>query len=367
MVNISLVNFERNIIETKHIKGKELPSEKEHEFKSRAVHSLDSKDIQADIVRKRKVEVPEYDDERFDAELAEDFGHETLIRIFIPMIEAAKYIVIGTVECSYKKEYRDFIYERDVQILEKFVNHAVQALEKRKKYSIEMIVHELHDPILGIRNRADKLLRQYKGMPEEKIYVCLEDMISDCELLFTQVRQLDMIGTNKTLSLSIQPVSVYKEIPRILHKLRSLIRYRDFDKQNIDYLFSEEAKYIEISTDRGKLIQIIDNLVMNSIKYSRNCFDFKITGKVEQEFIKLNFQDNGMGVEEEEKEKVFQPGFRGLKAKQREQGSGMGLSISKDLAAKIGGDLVLVNCRNPTEFELKIPIHIPIGEEGARK
>ncbi len=131
IVHISLVNLEQRTIESKYIKG--LSLDREEEFKKRAIHPLDSNDIQSDIIRNRKIEVPSANDKRIDRELANIFNHDELVRVFIPMIEAANDRVIGTVECGYQKEYREYIYERDLQILESFVHQAVQALEKRKK------------------------------------------------------------------------------------------------------------------------------------------------------------------------------------------------------------------------------------------
>lgn len=358
IVNISLVNLEQGMIESKYAKG--ISSDREDNFKKRAIHPLDSNDIQADIIRNRKIEVPATNDERFDQNLVYDFNHDKLVRVFIPMIEAANDRAIGTVECGYQKEYREYIYERDVQILETFVNHAVQALEKRKKDLLEIITHELRNPILGIRNHADILSRRWQDLRPDVVTAKLDDIVTDTELLFYQVRQLEvMMGNRKASKIAIQSVSIYNEIIKVIKQLKPLLRDRNFSYDNISYRFVDSTQYLKIKTDRARLNQIFYNLLINSIKYAdKDPLKFKIDIIVKEHpsksYCVIIFQDYGIGIEEEDRGKIFQLGFRSNQARNLAQGSGMGLSVSKDLIAKLGGELRLNQCRHPTEFEVII-------------
>jgi signal transduction histidine kinase len=366
IVHISLVNLEQRTIESKYVKG--ISSlEREENFKKRAIHPLDSDDIQADIIRNRKIEVPRANDERLDRQLADDFNHDKLVRVFIPMIEVANDQAIGTVECGYQKEYREYIYERDVQILESFVNHAVQALEKRKKDLLEIITHELRNPILGIRNHADILSRRWQDLRPDVVTAKLDDIVTDTELLFYQVRQLEvMMGNRKASRITIQSVSIYNEIIKVIKQLKPLLRDRNFSYDNISYRFVDSTQYLKIKTDRVRLNQVFYNLLMNSIKYagkdpSKFRIDIKIEKLPSENYCRIVFQDYGIGVEETETKLIFQYGFRSSQARRSEQGSGMGLSISKDLIAKLGGELMLNQCCQPTEFEVIIGDYL--GEE----
>jgi signal transduction histidine kinase/GAF domain-containing protein len=366
IVHISLVNLEQRTIESKYVKG--ISSlEREENFKKRAIHPLDSDDIQADIIRNRKIEVPRANDERLDRQLADDFNHDKLVRVFIPMIEVANDQAIGTVECGYQKEYREYIYERDVQILESFVNHAVQALEKRKKDLLEIITHELRNPILGIRNHADILSRRWQDLRPDVVTAKLDDIVTDTELLFYQVRQLEvMMGNRKASRITIQSVSIYNEIIKVIKQLKPLLRDRNFSYDNISYRFVDSTQYLKIKTDRVRLNQVFYNLLMNSIKYagkdpSKFRIDIKIEKLPSENYCRIVFQDYGIGVEETETKLIFQYGFRSSQARRSEQGSGMGLSISKDLIAKLGGELMLNQCYQPTEFEVIIGDYL--GEE----
>jgi GAF domain-containing protein len=95
---VSLVDEYRNCIET--VRGKNVPSG----WLRRAKHSLDHRDIQADIVRTGKTEVISGWDDRFDEEIYKRFRHSERARVFAPLIAGGK--VVGTIEagCSRARQ-----------------------------------------------------------------------------------------------------------------------------------------------------------------------------------------------------------------------------------------------------------------------
>jgi signal transduction histidine kinase len=359
VVNVSIVDFENNTISSRYIEG--VPESKKEDFLERASHFLDSNDIQAHIIRSKKIEAPECGDERFDCPLTNDFNHERLVRVFIPMIESANELAIGSIECGYEREYREFIYERDVQILETFVSKATEALRRRRGSSLEVIAHELRNPILGIRNHADRLLRTWKDrLRDDQIDAKLDDIITDAEILFYQVKQLEVaMGINAYSGLRIEEVSIANEITKVFTQLKREMKTRGFVDTGMNYLFDDQTKKITILTDRSRLNQIIYNLLLNSIKYAEEDKDkFKIKIKLEKNRLnelRVRFQDYGVGIKEEEKDEIFKPGFRGSETKNMVQGAGVGLSICKDLITKLGGDIIVISLKQPTEFQLIIP------------
>ena len=66
-----------------------------------------------------------------DPDIYEQFGHERLIRVFVPMRLPQANRVVGTIEAGYNQTYRRFIYERDVKMLQGFADYAALALDQR--------------------------------------------------------------------------------------------------------------------------------------------------------------------------------------------------------------------------------------------
>jgi signal transduction histidine kinase/GAF domain-containing protein len=362
-VNVSLIDPERTTIKSQYISG--LSSKKAERFKKIAIHPLGCTDIQAEIVSDRKIKVPADNDPGLDAKIFHEFGHKNLVRVFIPMIEPVSNLVIGTVEAGYQKAYRPCIYEQDVQILRSFVDVAMQALERRKSGLIDRITHELKSPIVGIRSHASFLQRRFSDVrvSPSSITFKLEDIQTDCELLLYQVGQIEnFLGRSVSAKPKYERIRVFRDvIIKTINQLKPFLLEREFSPRGIEYQSSDISKII-ISTDKAMLSQVIYNLLINAIKYAeKDPEQFKIVLEVSEVEHKSNenfivkFKDWGIGVNKEDKDKIFQEGFRTKEAIKKVGGSGLGLNISKSIMRKLGGDLNLVSCHKPTEFHVILP------------
>jgi len=118
----SLVDEAQGVIRT--VRGRNVPAE----WVTMAAHALDSDDIQADVIRTGHTEILTGWDERFDRRIWETFGHEGLVRVFVPM-EVADPVTgqpkrIGTLEAGYRKADRERITYEQVNLLHPFVAQA---------------------------------------------------------------------------------------------------------------------------------------------------------------------------------------------------------------------------------------------------
>ncbi len=352
--NISII--EGNYIKSKYISG--MPTKtKEKEFKEMAIHSLDSDDIQSDIVRTQRIEVPEKNDPRFDQKIFKKFSHENLIRVFVPMIDmSSSNKVLGTVEGGYLRQYRKYIYEQDIQILKNSVNYAVQALERRRSELIDCITHEFRSPIGGIRSNASFLQRRFYQLSSDLIDQKFNDILTDCEILLYQVEELEhFLGDRRRQRFKIQRTFVFRDIIiKIINQLKPIVIDRGFSPSKIEY--PHNCSKISVFTDKVKLNQVVYNLLINAIKYAEKDPDeFHISLEINDKpnVLKIKFKDWGIGIKYSNKDKIFEEGFRSTEAIERHvAGSGLGLTIARKLMRQLGGDLKLVNPYKPTEFEM---------------
>jgi signal transduction histidine kinase/putative methionine-R-sulfoxide reductase with GAF domain len=356
-VNISLVDLELNRIKAKYVVG--IPQEEVELFKRMADHTLDSDDIQAQIVRSRETEVPDIADPRFDQRIYERFGHERLIRVFIPMIVASEDRVIGTVEAGYKRSYRRHIYERDVQILRGFVNYAVRALEQSKKGLLPKISHELRAPIVGIRSNASFLQLRRHQLDSTLVEIKLDDILSDSEILLLRVAELEHILGGTTPVSRPELTLVFRDIViKTLNQLKPLVAERRFDMSMIQYN-TLDINRIRLYVDRARLNSVVSNLLLNSIKYAEDdpsLFKMMISVDETKNHYIIKFKDWGIGVKKQYQERIFEDGFRAPEAINRfVTGSGLGLTIARKTMREMDGDLRLANNHKPTEFDLILP------------
>jgi signal transduction histidine kinase len=77
----------------------------------------------------------------------------------------------------------------------------------------------------------------------------------------------------------------------------------------------------------------------------------------EDELLAMEVADTGLGISEDEREKIFQPFYRGLHGRRIVEGMGLGLSIAKDIITAHGGELQLETTPGRgSRFILRIPL-----------
>jgi GAF domain-containing protein/two-component sensor histidine kinase len=356
-VNISLVNPELNCIRAEYVIG--LPEELIGEFKRMAVHSLDGNDIHAEVVRSREIEVPRPEEPRFDLNIFRQFGHDRLTRVFLPMIVPSNNRVVGTVEAGYLAGYRTNIYERDVQILQGFVNYAVEALEHKRSGLLDRISHEFRAPIVGIRSNASFLQWRAPELRGEMVEAKLKDILLDCEILLYQVAELEYILGSPLPVSKLEKTLVYRDvIIKIINQLKPLVAEYGFAIHKIQYDSADSARIL-LYVDRAKLSQVVYNLLINSIKYAEPDparFTIRVALEETPDNFIVKFKDWGIGIKKELTEKIFEEGFRAPEAAQKNvTGTGLGLTIARKIMRKMGGDLILANNFKPTEFHMVLP------------
>ncbi|KAA3620119.1 MAG: GAF domain-containing protein [Calditrichaeota bacterium] len=107
---ISLIDKKKNTISSVH--GRNV----DKEFLHLAVHSLDSKDIQAWVVRHGEQFYIDHYDERLDEYIYNKFGHDKYVRLITPLLKGSE--IIGTLEVGYSKEFRKVITDDEKRLVE---------------------------------------------------------------------------------------------------------------------------------------------------------------------------------------------------------------------------------------------------------
>ncbi|MCZ2120663.1 MAG: HAMP domain-containing histidine kinase, partial [Anaerolineales bacterium] len=147
--------------------------------------------------------------------------------------------------------------------------------------------------------------------------------------------------------------------------VRSIKRQVEDKKQTLELALPE--KLPAVWTDRIRAIQVLTNLVSNAYKYTPESGQIQI-GAQETEnhwdaegapkVVHLWVKDDGLGMTEEDKEKIFQKFFRSDDPKARESpGTGLGLNITKSLVEMQGGKIWFESeYRRGTTFHFTIPV-----------
>jgi two-component system sensor histidine kinase VicK len=114
----------------------------------------------------------------------------------------------------------------------------------------------------------------------------------------------------------------------------------------------------EIRGDRERILQVIMNILSNAIKYTPDGGRIAMTAGKAGDMVWLEVADNGIGIPEEDRDRIFERFYRVDKARSRESGgTGLGLSIAQEIIQRHEGKLLLVDKITPgttIRMELRI-------------
>ncbi len=195
---------------------------------------------------------------------------------------------------------------------------------------IASIAHDLRNPISSMSMASELLIREG---PEKERRIA--------QMLFRQVKHLnrlvgDLLDTARietsqmNLELSLQDVSFALGDAIELHRVAS-----SRHKLNIEM----PTTPLICNCDRGRLSQVMNNLISNAIKYSPNGGNVTVKAWEENSQIVITVTDQGMGVSQEDLNQIFKPFHRSKATKDTIPGIGLGLSSSRKIVELHGGQL----------------------------
>ena len=217
--------------------------------------------------------------------------------------------------------------------------------------------HEIRTPMAAILGYADVLLGHLKD-PDNRNCVQIIKRNGDHLLaLINDILDISRIEAGK-LALNIESV----DIPGLLSELHSSLNVRAIEK-GIDFDIACDGKIPKwIRTDATRLRQILINLLGNGIKFTDAghvslSVDYDASQN-DSSMLRFRVSDTGIGISEEQKEKLFKPFSQGDATVSRKYGgTGLGLAISDRLAEMLGGTvLVKSEPEKGSTFTLTIPI-----------
>ncbi len=216
-------------------------------------------------------------------------------------------------------------------------------------YVFMSVRHEIGNPVNTIKTALNLLHENVDEMPPAQVREVVDTMLQE-------VGRIErLLKTFKSYSLydSIRPVNIH--LRTFINEFVSVISVA-LERKNINYnvMFEAEDKEISISIDPEATWQILLNLISNAADAVTNVPNPTIEIIVEEseQYVLIKIKDNGEGISRENIEDVFRPFFTTKK-----HGTGLGLPISRKLAARMGGLLEIQSTPNKgTTAILRLPL-----------
>ncbi len=225
-------------------------------------------------------------------------------------------------------------------------------LDNMRKEFVADVSHELKTPITSIMGYADTLLEgEYDKETQDKFL----------NVIATEARRMAKLVTD-LLTLSRYD-SKKKKTEKVAFDLGELVK-RCQDKLAIEIKKKNHtvncfvtADVPPVYADKDDIERVVLNILTNSIKYTKDGGEIKIYVGFVYNDAYIKVFDNGIGIPEEDLNRIFERFYRVDKARTREMGgTGLGLSIAKEILDKNGGSIDIKSVVGQgTEVVIKIP------------
>jgi len=230
----------------------------------------------------------------------------------------------------------------------------LHALELQKSSFIRHISHELKTPLAAIREGTELLYDNSVGElnpDQQEISDIIRTSVSRLQRLIEDLLDFNIVLDSTSLQDSEKII--------VTHLINKVINERKLDIKRKNIQIQTTFGNVAVYSNAKQLNVILDNILSNAIKYSPENNIISIVTALQKDHLIISLSDHGMGLSEQVISKVFDAFYQGPAPVDNEiKGSGLGLTIVKELLMRINGDIsVSSNTKQPsgTTFTLKIP------------
>jgi PAS domain S-box-containing protein len=211
-----------------------------------------------------------------------------------------------------------------------------QAFERARSDFVATASHELRTPLAAVYGAARTLRRTDIEIPEEQHDRFLDIIVSETERLTAIVSQILLAGQLEEGRVDVATAAT--DLSPLVQSVLESVRLRA--PEQIDLRLEQNGAPAIALADEDKLRQVLVNLLDNAIKYSPDGGDVAVELDGGHGRVRLTVRDRGLGIPPGEQERIFEKFYRLDPALTRGVGgSGLGLFISRELVARMGGSL----------------------------
>ena len=233
-------------------------------------------------------------------------------------------------------------------------------LENMRKEFVANVSHELKTPITSIKGFVEtlKMTDNLDDDTKNRFLTIIENEATRLTRLIDDILLLSTIE-NKTKK-KVEKVDLFE----VFEEVHEVVNYIA-KKKNIKVKYEFKNKDIDLWEYSGYIRQILLNIISNAIKYTGENGSVNIKQYIKAKKVFIEVKDNGIGIPQEDIDRIFERFYRVDKARSRSVGgTGLGLAITKHMIKALNGNIKV-------ESELgvgsKFIIELPFNTELAKK
>lgn len=245
--------------------------------------------------------------------------------------------VIGVLEALNKRNNKRF-NEQDIKTLTILASQAAIAIENARLFQqsdfIAEMVHELRTPLTALK--AMTSLLQRPNIPGEKRDETITLMQEETERLIRMTSDFLDLARLESGRTHLE-MNAFK-LEKLLQESIEVVRPQANERSITITMVCDD---LMAKGDRGKLKQVLLNLLTNAVKYNRDSGSINVSARPIEQFIEVAVQDTGYGISKDNQKHMFQKFYRVADTSGFSQGTGLGLVISKHIIEAHNGSIWL--------------------------
>lgn len=257
------------------------------------------------------------------------FAQRILIRPLYDLNEVSKKIANG----DFSKRAHISSDDEIGQLGESFntMAESMENTEVNRREFISNISHELRSPITSIKGFISGMLDGIIPKDKENYYLkVVYEEIQRLTRLINDLLDLSAMESGQ-FSMNISEVDLNEIIRTALIKFETKINEK---RLKVDVTLDSE--YLYVAADRDRLIQVVTNLLDNSIKHCPDDASIEITTKVKGKKVTVSIYNDGTPISEVDRKNIWNRFYKADKSRTKKESTGLGLPIVRNILAQHG-------------------------------
>jgi signal transduction histidine kinase len=235
-----------------------------------------------------------------------------------------------------------------IWLINRGYHREVMAAQQRRNFLLS-ITHELKSPIASIKLVLETLLK--RQLPKEQSDKIAQSALRESDRLNDLVNDLLL---SARLEMAYRPYVEALDFSALLHDLIQKLQEK---YPQVQFSFRESNPLGVVHADKSGITSVAINLLENAVKYSPEPAVIDVQLSRNEGWLEWVIADNGIGIEDKEKGRVFEKFYRiGNEDTRQTKGTGLGLFIVKEVIRAHGGSIsILNNHPKGSVFKITLP------------
>ena len=229
-----------------------------------------------------------------------------------------------------------------------------EEMNRLKTYFLSNISHELRTPMSGILGFSENLSSEAENESLREMAALINSNAKRLNETLDSLLDLSILESKK-LKLDFYPVALNKIMTTCVERFS-----KDAKDKSLQINFHPSNENLFVRSEPKMLVKLFSNVVDNAVKYSENG-EINIIVKSLNGNCEVNISDEGIGIQPDQLEKIFEPFRQGSEGFTRKfEGTGLGLTITKKFVDILGG---ILKIKSKPQTGTTVTIRLPLCEE----